>query len=223
MTLAHVPKRPSLADATIAALRAQITSGAWAVGTRIPTEPTLVEQLGVARNTVREAVRALTHTGLLEVRQGSGTYVVATSEIASLMGRRFADADPQHLNEFRAALEGAAAGLAAQRRTADDLRRLDAALRRRVKAWDAGDPAGFAAADASFHLTMVAAAHNDVLTEIYADLTEVVGEFIRAELAGVEARAFVDHDRLVEAIRERRPDDATAEAGAHAVSWRPAR
>lgn len=53
MPLSH-PRRSALSEQVIAALRAQITSGEWPVGSRIPTEPELVEQLGVARNTVRE-------------------------------------------------------------------------------------------------------------------------------------------------------------------------
>ena len=82
MPLSH-PRRSALSEQVIAELRQQITSGEWPVGSRIPTEPELVEQLGVARNTVREAVRALAHNGLLDIRQGSGTYVVATSELAA--------------------------------------------------------------------------------------------------------------------------------------------
>lgn len=88
MALGH-PRRAGLSDQVIAELRNQITSGEWPVGSRIPTEPELVEQLGVARNTVREAVRALAHNGLLDIRQGSGTYVIATSELAGVMHRRF--------------------------------------------------------------------------------------------------------------------------------------
>src|SRR5262245_34218204 len=121
------PRRPALADQVIAQLRAQITSGEWPVGSRIPTEPQLVEQLGVARNTVREAVRALAHNGLLDIRQGSGTYVLATSELAGVMHRRFADSDPRHVAELRSALEASAAALAARRRTERDLKQLDAA------------------------------------------------------------------------------------------------
>src|SRR5689334_24969009 len=102
MNLGPVPRGTTLADRVIGSLRAQIASGAWPVGARIPTEPELVEQLGVARNTVREAVRALAHNGLLDIRQGSGTYVVATSELAGVMHRRFADADPRHNESGRA-------------------------------------------------------------------------------------------------------------------------
>ena len=90
MNLSPVPRGTSLSDQVIARLRQQITSGAWPVGSRIPTEPELVTQLGVARNTVREAVRALAHNGLLDIRQGAGTWVIATSELAGVMQRRFA-------------------------------------------------------------------------------------------------------------------------------------
>src|SRR6478752_10615030 len=114
-------RRSALADQVIAQLRNQITTGEWPVGSRIPTEPELVEQLGVARNTVREAVRALAHNGLLDIRQGSGTYVVATSEFAAVMQRRFAGADARHVAELRSALEATAAALAAGRRTDQDL------------------------------------------------------------------------------------------------------
>src|SRR6059058_1233408 len=114
-------RREVLSDQVIARLRGQITSGEWPVGSRIPTETELVEQLGVARNTVREAVRALAHNGLLDIRQGSGTYVLATSELAGVMNRRFAQADPLHVAELRSALETQAARLAARRRTEQDL------------------------------------------------------------------------------------------------------
>ena len=70
----------------------------------------------------------------------------------------------------------------------------------------------------------MAAAHNDVLTAIYADLREVIRGAIAAELdAAVGARPHVDHARLVEAIRDRDGEQAAAEAQAHASSWEPGR
>ncbi|MFE6685248.1 FadR/GntR family transcriptional regulator [Streptomyces sp. NPDC057743] len=216
------PRRSALADQVIAQLRAQITSGDWPVGSRIPTEPELVVQLGVARNTVREAVRALAHNGLLDIRQGSGTYVVATSELAGVMHRRFADADPRHVAELRSALEAEAARLAAHRRTEQDLRQLDALLERRERAWESGAAAAFVEADATLHMAVVAASHNDVLAEIYADLGGVLREFLRADV-GEELRpeARMDHARLVAAIRAGDGETAAAEAGAHSFGCRP--
>ncbi|WP_380280337.1 FadR/GntR family transcriptional regulator [Kitasatospora purpeofusca] len=207
------PRRTPLSDQVIAQLRAQITSGEWAVGSRIPTEAALVEQLGVARNTVREAVRALAHNGLLDIRQGSGTYVLATSELAGVMHRRFADADRAQVTELRVTLETSAAGFAATRRTDRDLALIDAALARREDAWRAGDAEDFVQADAAFHQAVVAAAHNDVLAVLYADLGEVTRAQLRHRV-GPEliAERYLGHDRIVDAIRARDPERASHEA-----------
>ncbi|HET9647858.1 MAG TPA: FadR/GntR family transcriptional regulator [Microlunatus sp.] len=220
MNLGQLPPRAARAEAVIERLRQQIVSGAWPVGTKIPTEPELVASLGVARNTVREAVRALAHNGLLDIRQGSGTYVVATSELAAVMQRRFAGAETRHVAELRSALEGPAAGLAALRRTDVDVIALEAALARREEAWARGDAGGFVDTDTAFHLAVVAASHNPVLTALYADLVDVVRDFLRADVGPeLHPEAYVDHNRLVEAIRDRDPDTAAAEAGSHAFVW----
>lgn len=210
------PRRSGLTDQVIAQLRNQITTGEWPVGCRIPTEPELVERLGVARNTVREAVRALAHNGLLDIRQGSGTYVVATSELAGVMQRRFADADPHHVAELRSTLESSAARLAAQRRTDRDMAQLDALLAKREQAWEAGDAERFVSVDSTFHLAVVAASHNEVLSELYADLGHLLRDWLRDDV-GRELRPEhrMDHARLVEAIRAGDAETAATEAAAY--------
>ncbi|HEY3482657.1 MAG TPA: winged helix-turn-helix domain-containing protein, partial [Streptomyces sp.] len=75
----------SLAAQLVDTLREQIASGEWPVGMRIPAENDLVKQLGVGRTTVREALGALVHLGLLEARRGDGTYVRASSEMQSVL------------------------------------------------------------------------------------------------------------------------------------------
>ncbi|GAA1070473.1 FadR/GntR family transcriptional regulator [Kitasatospora arboriphila] len=207
-------RRTPLSDQVIAQLRTQITSGEWPVGSRIPTEAALVEQLGVARNTVREAVKALAHNGLLDIRQGSGTYVLATSELAGVMHRRFADADQSQVAELRATLEMSAAGLAASRRTDRDLELLGSALDRRERAWHSGDPEDFVQADAAFHSAVVAAAHNEVLAAVYADLGEVMRAHLRHDV-GPEliAERYVGHDGILDAVRGGDAQRASAEAG----------
>ncbi|GAA3739286.1 FadR/GntR family transcriptional regulator [Streptomyces tremellae] len=217
------PRRSALSDQVIAQLRNQITSGEWPVGTRVPTEPELAEQLGVARNTVREAVRALAHNGLLDIRQGSGTYVVATSELAGVMHRRFAGADARSVAEVRATLESSAARLAAARRTERDLRQLDVLLERRADAWHAADVEAFVAADSALHLAVVSAAHNEVLTALYADLGDVVREALRDQVSGAPPEeGLMDHRRLVDAGRAGDGEPAAAEAAGHALSCPPA-
>ncbi|MBU6533627.1 FadR/GntR family transcriptional regulator [Streptomyces mayonensis] len=223
MPLSH-PRRSALSEQVISALRQQIASGEWPVGSRIPTEPELVEQLGVARNTVREAVRALAHNGLLDIRQGSGTYVVATSELAGVMQRRFAETDPRHIAELRSTLESAAARFAAERRTEKDLKQLDALLVRREEAFETGDTEAFVTADANFHLAVVAASHNDAMTAMYADLDEVMRDWLRGDVGSeLTPDAHMDHTRLVDAIRAGDAETARREAADYPFLCHPGR
>lgn len=157
----------SLVDQAIDGMRKLLESGEWSVGTRIPPEPVLATDLGVSRNTVREAVRALAHTGVLEVRRGDGTYVAAPNEVAALVRQQLARTDLRHVLEVRHAIESQAAVLAASRRTTRDVRTLEKALVARARAVAAGDAKGFVDADAAFHLGIVGAAHNPLLDELY--------------------------------------------------------
>ncbi len=157
----------SLVDQAIDGMRQMLESGEWSVGTRIPPEPVLATDLGVSRNTVREAVRALAHTGVLEVRRGDGTYVAAPNEVAALVRQKLARTDLRHVLEVRHAIESQAAVLAASRRTTRDVRALEEALAARARAVATGDVKGFVDADAAFHLSIVSAAHNPLLDELY--------------------------------------------------------
>lgn len=208
--------RPTLVRQVIDQLREQVTSGEWPVGTRIPTEPQLVEALGVGRNTVREAVRALVHAGVLECRQGSGTYVISADEMTGAVRRRLAGAEAAEAVEVRRAFEVEAARLAAMRRTEDDLAVLDRALADREAAWRSGRVDDFVEADAVLHTAIVAASHNRMLTELYASFANTMLRPSIATYVGDELRPDhrVDHDRLVNAIREGDPVKAAAEAGA---------
>ncbi|MCZ7421492.1 FCD domain-containing protein [Verrucosispora sp. WMMA2121] len=209
-----VPPRGRRVRETIAQLRQWIMDGEWPVGGRIPTEPRLVEILGVGRNTVREAVRALAHAGVLECRQGSGTYVLSTDELAPVVARRLTDDRMTEVIEVRRAFEVEAARLAARRRTPEDLAALDDALAAREAAWRGGRVAEFVAADAALHTAVVAAAHNAMLAELYAS----VGTAMRSTLTQAMGDALtpdrhVDHARLVAAIRAGDPELAAREAG----------
>lgn len=208
--------RTTLVPQVIEQLTSQIDSGEWRVGTRIPPEPQLALALGVGRNTLREAVNALVHAGLLERRQGSGTYVVAATELAGAVGRRVAAAHLAEVAEVRRALEVEAGRLAALRRTDADIAALDAALRGREAAWAGGDPAAFVDADLVLHRGVFTAAHNSILAELYDNVTEAV----RASLADavgevLSPETYVDHTRLVAAIRAGDAVTAAAESASY--------
>ncbi|MEX5623926.1 GntR family transcriptional regulator, partial [Pseudomonas syringae] len=65
----------SLVELAVERMRERIVMGDWKVGQRLPTEPELALQLGISRNTVREAMRVLAFSGLVEIRQGDGSYL----------------------------------------------------------------------------------------------------------------------------------------------------
>lgn len=199
--------RTGLIEAAVADLRERITSGQWPVGTRIPPEPALTEMLGVGRNTVREAVQALVHSGLLARRQGSGTYVLADDELAVSIGRHIAGASRRDVLQVRRALEVEAARLAAQRHTPADDERLLTLLRERTAAWEADDVDAMVTTDLELHREIARVSRNPVLESIYENLLEAIVENIRTNLAGA-GHDDHDHTALVEAIVDSDPKRA---------------
>ncbi|MEI7058252.1 FadR/GntR family transcriptional regulator [Nocardioides sp. CCNWLW239] len=198
----------SLVDQAIDGMRGLLADGEWAVGSRIPPEPELAAALGVSRNTVREAVRALAHTGVLEVRRGDGTYVAAANEVAAMVRRQVGRVDLQHVLEVRHAIETQAAALAAERRTDDDLRALTAIMERRATAVAARDADGFVDADAEFHLGVVTATHNPLLIELYAGFEDTLRTMIYLD---DETDELADeHAAVLDAIRTQDPTAAAA-------------
>ncbi|HET8601334.1 MAG TPA: FadR/GntR family transcriptional regulator [Segeticoccus sp.] len=212
MPLGTVQRR-GLVGQVVAQLQELIGSGEWPVGSRLPPEQELGELLGVGRSTVREAVRALSHTGVIEVRQGDGSYVTATSDLSGVLRQGLAASDPGHVLEIRRALDVEAAALAAERHTAADLRALEGALRTREEAWQQGDPAAWVETDLAFHVAVVAAAHNPLLEQLYADFAEALEASIAASVSpGLDDGTYVDHGRLLDAIRSGEPERAAREA-----------
>ncbi|MHC6177945.1 FadR/GntR family transcriptional regulator [Glutamicibacter sp. X7] len=192
--------RQNLVEQVLHEVRQRIIGGDWKVGEKIPTEPQLVEQLGVARNTVREAVRSLATNGLLDIRQGSGTYVVATSELAGVFTRRMAETPSEQVTELLTELAASGARLAAQRRDETDLTRMRQLLAERELAWDRGDIEDYLEVDAQFHRAVLAASKNQALLNLYADLSEVWGSMLRSRLARDAVEERVEHGTLLEAI-----------------------
>ncbi|MFJ6573667.1 FadR/GntR family transcriptional regulator [Streptomyces sp. NPDC091292] len=197
--------RPSpLVEQATERLRAHIAAGHWEVGGKLPGETTLARELGVGRSTVREALRALAGAGLVQPRQGAGVFVLAT-EPAEDWPTRLRRAAVTDVYEVRMLVEVQAARLAARRRTADDVAALRAALAARRAAATADDPA-FVDADIALHAAVVAAAHNPVLTDLFAEFVPALREGLIDLLAllGVRTRdpnhGDASHAALVAAV-----------------------
>src|SRR6266567_4102696 len=107
-------------------LRALIDSGEYAVGSRLPTERDLAEQLKVSRPTVREALIALEVEGRVRIRVGSGIYVIEPAALASPLPAMIEG--PFELLRAREFIESAIAEQAARVATLEDIERIDASL-----------------------------------------------------------------------------------------------
>ncbi|MFE4975279.1 FadR/GntR family transcriptional regulator [Kitasatospora sp. NPDC056651] len=205
--------RPSpLAEQAAARLEEQIRAGQWPVGGKLPGEVALAKELGVGRSTVREALRTLAAAGMVQSRQGSGVLVTAdrpTGDWAARLRR----AELAHVYEVRTVVEVQAARLAATRRTEADLAALDAALAARLAAGGADD-AAFVEADIALHTAVVAAAHNPVLDDLFAQFAPVLREQLvtLVGLFGLRAEdpnhGYGSHADLVRALRDGDPEEA---------------
>lgn len=197
-------KRRRLVDEVLEQLQRTISLGTVSPGSRLPTEGELMVQLGVGRSTLREAVKVLAHAGLLEVRQGDGTYVRAKADPSEPLERRLRRAHIRDVFEVRRTLEIAIARLAAERRDAEDLDKLRQSLEtREAHAHSHHDP-DFIGADLAFHLAVAEASKNPVLVDLYRAFSRAVSEAMTNIVADPELRPDVSphHRKLVAAISD---------------------
>ncbi len=208
----------------IETIRDLIATGQWGPGTRLPRETDLAAQLGLSRNSLREAVRALSLARVLEVRQGDGTYVSSleaeelfqpTLLATNLMqGRTVLE-----LFEVRRMLEPEAAAMAALRANDDVIRELRAELDAMFAAGDRAED--LVAADTAFHDVVARAPGNGVLRALLRSLSTST---VRARLwHGISDRNALDvareeHARIYHAIAAGDVDLARAAAIVHIAS-----
>ena len=180
-------------------------------GERLPSERSLAEQLGASRTSLRQALTALRVEGLIDVRHGQGmTLIRSIDDVVPPIAADILRAHPQvaAAGEVRNALEGLAAKLAAQRRDADDLEAMVAGIREMDAEIRSGAPG--LGGDRTFHAAILAAARNDVLTELLGAVAEHSARFAEASLGRPEqpARSLAAHRLIFEAISARDTEEA---------------
>jgi DNA-binding FadR family transcriptional regulator len=196
-------ERQQLSVQVLDKLRDLVLNGQYPIGSRLPTEPKLMESLGVGRSTIREAVQTLSHMGVLEVRQGSGTYVRALPSDTEPLSKTLRRMKIAEVHEARLAIEVEIAYLAAQRRTPDHLFRMRDALRRRAEAANCdNDKSALADADLDFHITIAEACGNPILENLYRSFSVVVHDAIVTQFreAGTDDTQTENHEELYRAI-----------------------
>jgi DNA-binding FadR family transcriptional regulator len=192
-------------------LEQEIELGHYAVGSRLPSERELAEQLSVSRPVVREAIIVLELRGLVQTRHGAGVFVNGKVPTPGPTGGD-ADPGPFEVTEARRMLEGEVAALAAT--TASDRQIVEMeALVERIGDMRLDQPTR-EQADRAFHMALVRSTNNDVLVTMVETLWDAryrsplcVYFFTRARAAGIQPP--VDEHRLVlDAIKARDPDAA---------------
>ncbi|MGN7359904.1 FadR/GntR family transcriptional regulator [Paenibacillus sp. SAF-054] len=199
--LQRLTKR-TLVEQIVAQLERLIENGTWQVGERIPAEPELVKELGVSRNTIREAVHALIHAGMLRTRQGDGTYVCSSSSLAPALTRRLERSKLGDTLDVRSALEQEGARLAALRRTPEDMGRIRSAFEDYCRAEREQEVERLIRSDYAFHNAVIAAAHNSILSDLYESIREAVQQVVTyggAHLALLKYHTEMN-ERLMQAI-----------------------
>lgn len=205
-------------DVAIERIREQISSGALGPGSKLPPEAALARALGVSRSSVREAVKALVHARVLDVRQGDGTYVTSLEPRLLLDGMSLAvdliqDHQLLEVMEVRRLLEPGATALAATRIGPDGLQ----VLRRHLDLMRTavGDAEELVEHDAGFHDCVMAATGNQTLESVLRGLSTATmrARIWRATIeSGAAANTVAQHEDIFRALES--GDSRLAEAAA---------
>jgi DNA-binding FadR family transcriptional regulator len=209
-----------ITDEAIEKIKGMIVSGELRPGDRLPKEADLAAQLGLSRNSLREAVRALSLVRILDVRQGDGTYVTSLEPKALLDGLSFIvdlhhDATVLEFFEVRRILEPAATALAAHQ---IDLGTVDSLRDHLAKVTDTSSVEDLVENDLEFHRRIAEAAGNSVL---YSLVDSLCGPTIRARVwrgltqEGALKRTLDEHHAILDALASRQADVARALATVH--------
>lgn len=200
-------------EAVVNYIRKEIRIGTFSPGEELPSERIMTEKLGISRLSLREGLARLSALGIIQVRHGKGAVISTDINPESLSGallplmkagdrKRMRD-----LFETRLALECESSSLAAERRTEEDIDRLDRTLS--VMAESCEDPEGYGKIDKKFHLQIGETSRNDLLQRMLEVLGKEALAYILPAFTEEERRkALEDHRAILEAIREGDPGGA---------------
>ncbi len=199
-------RRESVADLVYEQIMEQILKGEWAPGSKIPSENELSRLLGVSRISIREAFQRLVSLGILETRQGDGTYVKEFTPgvyMNSLIPLCVLDpVDLMEVMEYRKITEIETSGLAAERATQADIDELQEIYDRMQASQD--DISAFAAEDLNFHLAMAKASKNSLIIKV----NQVVKNILTISMGDIVTSLGTDmglyyHKQLIDAVIQR--------------------
>lgn len=214
-----------ISDQVASELESRILEGVFKPGDRLPSERELAIKLGVSRPSLREAMQKLVSKGMLTTRHGGGSYVTDRLEAPfvdpwqeMLSGHPMLQTD---LLEFRHMLEAQAAGLAAERATDADIKRLDDAYAALERDYSNDNFAECIEADVTFHQVIAETAHNVLIGHLTSSLLRVIHGHISSNLEHLYVKPErwnklqSQHHAIWKAIREHKPEAAAKAARQH--------
>jgi len=212
------PRREPISNEVAQVLLTYLVQGDYKPGERLPSERALSETLGVGRSVIREALKSLTLLGLIQVRPGDGTYLrdkesdflPGSFEWGLLLG----DRQVHDVIEARRELEVVLAGLAAERRTDQDVQELRILLARMESA---ADKIAFVEADVAFHLKIAEAAQNPILQQMLGGTQSLLRAWVLRVVEGQSdtASSYQEHAPVFAAIEARNVKAARAAIRSH--------
>ena len=225
-------RQRSLAHDLVDALVARIRAGGLVAGDRLPTEAAFMTEFGVSRTVVREALSRLQAAGVVETRHGIGTFVAAPSDdgVFRIDREQLSTLrDVIAMLELRIGVEVEAAGLAAQRRTPENLARMRAALETFAAAVAAGRDAVHA--DFEFHLEIMRATQNPHFAQLLQSLgTSMIPrarldriEVFDAERQNYLRKVHAEHESVLDAIASQDTEASRAAVRTHLANSRERR
>lgn len=214
----------SLASHVADQLEKMVTQGAIAVGQKLPTENALCEMFGVSRTVIREAVAKLKSLGLVETKRGVGTTVIRNAPAETFYARSInptAVEDILHILELRMVVESAAASLAAQRHDAEDMARIESALKAFHEARARHELAR--KEDYEFHLSIAIATKNPFIRSFFEQYNKNIiprAKILNANIDQAASEKYLkrvedEHLELFEAIKARNAEAASAAMHEH--------
>lgn len=160
------------------ALEQQIANGEWKIGSKIPSESELMEIFGVSRNTLREAIRFLVISGVVDARPGDGTYITTDSVFNASMKKRLAKENIAYILETRLIFEPQLVEIAAIRGTDEELKELKKHHEELLVGYD-NSWGNYVQADISFHCLLAHMCHNPLLEDLYCAISEHLPQYLK--------------------------------------------
>jgi len=202
--------RTALADTVAGNLKQLIKSGKYKSGDKLPSEPELMQHFGVGRSSVREAVRMLANCGLLNVKQGLGTFVNLNEGLDEPLHQRLKRAGKADLREVRQLLEVKAAEKAALNRTQKDITRMASLLKKRKQTAEKQQTQACIDLDIDFHIAVADASGNEILADLYRTIAVQIKKMFIVLLE--DTSKFIGkhklHEDLLQSIIDKNPKKA---------------